>query len=610
MTGVKNDGARWVRSEADLAGFRARELTPAKLLGALATHGHVHVPLDPGVGKTDVCDRLIDEVRQHGPYDLIVYLTAQRQVIDERPFAVPARGRRSSRAGDVIVLRPRPKERCGGLNARWEEFEKSGCSALGKDQLCAACPRRSRCDWPGQLTKRALAGKRIVAATQQYLQQVPDLIDRLRRATEAARVLVILDEAAFIDADMRVSIPMDDLNRNLRALKDASTVTRNPALSPWIDIVEDLLDADAPLGKRSLFPLTHDLATAVQDAGVAAYGAAFRYRLFDVRELLRCPSWRGVNDVGFIRRPRLDAHDYLILAAGMPISVARYRLDAPDLHEMYGGARFLHEDTRVFNLRCGLGAAVHFRRNAPQILFAAAQLLVELARNGKRAVLVSRKCFVDVVRETMQKYLRTLTGLPYRVVARATSADIANPHVVPVVTYGAVGTNRYESFDAAVAVNSFNMRSDTLDERINDTHEPQDEVRVAIDNEQGGRRARAKGYLARQQGYDGLAREFHRHLELGVVVQALGRVRFATRPRLVVFFQDGDVPFPTEREFRNLAQLREHLGLMDERSWSAQQLHSRAVALAAAGKTRAAIARELGVTERTISRANARKRKG
>lgn len=596
------DGIRWIRRPADLAAFRAGELAVAKVLGAIIERGATVLALDPGVGKSTVTENLVDEVRRRGPFDLIVFLTSQRRNLEERAFVRDG-------GDDLVVLEPRPRKKCGALNDRWTKLEKAGCSSLGRRDICSTCAHRSSCTWPDQLTKTALEGKRIVAATQALLILIPDLIPQLQRATGAAQILVILDESSSIDARMRVSIPLDEIEKNRAALNAVRAMRpTDKAFTKWAHALDLVLDPDVSLADiPRMFPLGSDITSAIQDTGIKLFGDAFRYRLFDIRDLLRCPRWRGDGSVGFIRRPRLDGFHYLILAAGIPISVVRQRLDAPELNEMHPGVRFLHEKTEVFNLRSGLGAAVNFTKNAPQILFAAAQLVAKLAVDRKRSIIVSKKRFTKIVSAMLERYLRELTGDVYRVVHDPDVSEIDDPLVVPIVTFGAVGSNAFEGFDAAIAVNSYNSRVETLGERLNDAHHPDEEIRVAIDNDGRGRQGRARGYIARRQGYDDLAREYHAHLEVGVAVQAVGRVRFATQPRFVIFFQNGDVPYPLTKEFRNLDAMRNHFGLITEREWRATQNATAAKKLADAGKSTSEICAELGISERSVRRAKSGK---
>src|SRR4051812_28062453 len=61
---------------------------------------------------------------------------------------------------------------------------------------------------------------------------------------------------------------------------------------------------------------------------------------------------------------------------------------------------------------------------------------------------------------------------------------------------------------------------------------------------------------------DLIARAYHHQLETNAVIQAVGRVRFAIRPREVVTFQCSDLPgVALAREFASLREAREFFDL-------------------------------------------------
>jgi hypothetical protein len=95
-----------------------------------------------------------------------------------------------------VVLTPRPRRRCGALDAGWAEYERAGCALLGREELCGGCPRRPGCPWPGQY--RRLRGARLVLTTQARLAIDPGFVRRLRRLAGASRPLVLLDESDFL----------------------------------------------------------------------------------------------------------------------------------------------------------------------------------------------------------------------------------------------------------------------------------------------------------------------------------------------------------------------------------------------------------------------------
>jgi DNA-binding NarL/FixJ family response regulator len=90
-------------------------------------------------------------------------------------------------------------------------------------------------------------------------------------------------------------------------------------------------------------------------------------------------------------------------------------------------------------------------------------------------------------------------------------------------------------------------------------------------------------------------------LESDVVIQAVGRVRPFTRPRLVVTFQASDLPaVGTVRDFNNLAEARNHFGLPTPCAGAMASRAERVRSRKAQGLTIAEIAAEIGVGESTV----------
>src|SRR5207253_289261 len=113
-----------------------------------------------------------------GRHDLVVVLVPRRDVLDEILRKLPP---------DLahVVLKPRPRTRCGALDVTWLGYESTGCGLLAREQLCRACPRRRGCPWPGQYSGERLRGIGLVFGTQQHLVLDPGFVGRLRRLADA-----------------------------------------------------------------------------------------------------------------------------------------------------------------------------------------------------------------------------------------------------------------------------------------------------------------------------------------------------------------------------------------------------------------------------------------
>lgn len=603
------DGVRWIRNAADLAAFRSIDLAVENVDAHLAAHRASLLSADVGAGKSKMIDDYVAAHRRGGRYDLVIYLAAERSVLFERPYVKEARdlSDEARDAHDVAVLLGRPSDRCGALDGDWRRYEATGCTALGR-ALCDGCPSRASCPWPDQLSEERLRGKRIVCATQAYLAANPNFVELVAARAGARSTLVIVDEAQLLEAPFKKLLNADVLTRSRAAfeaaLKGATNGTR-AEVAPWLAVHGCLLDPDDDLSSLPwLSPLPREFAARVQEIGLQQHGRRFRFLGYELATLTRAQRWRDPAGAGvhYLRRPRFDRTDCLIAAANVPLGVARRHFGLPHMEELTPGVRLLAEGTQVVNLRSYLGAARNFPRNATQILFAAAQLIVRRASTGHRSIVVTKKRFATTVARDLEDLLRRLSGKPYRVVHLAQGPDLGDPLVVPCLHYGVRGVNAYESFETAIALNSYNARPEVIEALLNDPLAPDAAVRVEMTTREARREAFTPSYDDQVAGYGPLAGDYHRLLESVWAAQTLGRVRFTVHPRLVVFFQTGPLPFPAT-EYTSLAAFCRAFGLEASlRAWEAAERATRIQALDRTGLSAREIAAELGVSVRTVRR--------
>jgi len=205
-----------------LADFR-RGLTGERALAWLEeANGRLLITLPVGAGKTEFMIKILLHANSVATqFDLVVVLVPRRDILEEILRKLPP-------GHPSIVLEPRPRRQCGGLDARWVEHEKAGCGLLARETLCGACPRRTGCGWPGQYRRDRLGGAPLVLATQHHLVLNPGFIDQLRELTGARRPLVLLDESDLLVKGDRREIPRADLQRYLHTLKDVHAKVEDP----------------------------------------------------------------------------------------------------------------------------------------------------------------------------------------------------------------------------------------------------------------------------------------------------------------------------------------------------------------------------------------------
>jgi hypothetical protein len=593
-----------VEGEAALAAFRAG-LTGRYGLDLLREHGgKVLVQWPVGVGKSVFLDAVTEEAVKGGHYDLVVVLAPTRRLIAERrPRRRPPQGAR------VVTLRPRPAHHCGpGRDEEWSRFEAADLGALGRLTICGGCPLERTCFWPRQYGK-GLHGTRILYATQAHLERSPEFLSRLQSWAGAARVLTLVDETDFSGKSFEEQISAADLDRFVDALRNASGHCTEPwwQHDRWLRQAELLRsacldDLQVPVWRM---PSVHtEWAAHVQRAGLELHGDAFRFLGYRLAEFGYSPPETRRKDesgaVQFSTRPFVG--DCLVFSGTTDAAFLRHRL-GKDVASPFAGLRFAHPGTRWFNIASPIGARSYFPSHAQQVLDFFAELTIRRAGAGKRVLWVAKKCFARACAAEMRERFKA-RGVDLKVVTGGWSERrLADRRVVPVITYGTVGTNLFEHFDCAFCLTSYYVDEGVLNQCLQDLTRPDLRLPVVI-RTAGDPRRRLAGVADPAHGdYDvaRLAQPALEYKEHGVVVQAVGRVRPFTRPREVVTFQMAELPGVTyDAEFRTLAEARRHFGIPSGRQRTTE---ARAVAvsdLRSRGLSQAEVARRLGVSERTV----------
>jgi hypothetical protein len=375
-------------------------------------------------------------------------------LIDERgPLRAAPQGLR------VVNIRPRPARRCGRQrDAQWKQYEAAELGALGRVEICGACPRQKGCFWPEQYGA-ALEGAAIIYAAQAHLERAANFLVSLRTWTKAERTLTLLDEANFVAHSQEVRITARELQQFAEALRHPSAgQDRSKAARRWLDLTEMLqgastadLQAD---GWRTPW-ITPAWAVAVQRAGVGLHGDCFRFLGYRLAQLAFSPLESRLRDdhgLRFAVRPYLG--DCLILSATADLQFTRYRLGI-ELASPFAEHRFAHPGTRWYNLASPIGSRRYFVRHAPQILDFFATLIVRRAAEGKRLLLVVKKRFAALCLAGLTERLAGMAA-DLRVIMRGwTEAVFQDRRVVPLITYGMIGTNLFEHFDAVYCLSGF-----------------------------------------------------------------------------------------------------------------------------------------------------------
>jgi hypothetical protein len=588
--------------EEALASFR-RGLTGSRGLKLLQeSNGRLLAQIPVGVGKSYWMDLITEEAR--GQYGVVIVSCPTRRLINERPFIIRPPADRK-----VVNLRPRPSRSCGAKrDAAWRRYEARDMAALGRVDICEGCPLRRRCYWPDQYGK-TLKGAEVIYLTQAHLTRAPGIINTLRHWAGAESSLTLIDEADVIARPTRSVITRHDLRQFQAALEAPGFIDRPLARfhGRWISMVATLLDAstrDLQDGNWRFPYVRTDWAVRVQRTGVERFGEDFRFPGFALNHLAHSAiETRRRGEHGEIEfANRVIVGDAIIFSGTADPDFVRYRLGV-DLASPFADYRFTHPGSRFYNLASSIGTRRHFPRNAPQILDFFADLAARRATEGKRVLLVAKKRFVAMCAAGMDERFSKL-GADLRVqTAGWTPESLQDPRVIPLITYGWIGSNAFERFDAVYCLTGYYVNESVVNECLQDLVRRDLQLPITIETVGVPKRRRARVVNPHHRDCV-IARLVQPALEFReayVVIQAVGRIRPFTRPREVFSFQMSELPDVTyDAEFTSLAAARRHFMIPTGRDRRNADRATRIAALRRQGYTQTETARRLGISVRTV----------
>ncbi|WP_146441269.1 DNA-binding response regulator, partial [Vibrio kanaloae] len=551
-----------------LADFR-KENDAGVILQHCHNHQHVVIRWQVGVGKSYNMDLVIETAIRQEKYDLVLVMAPTRKIIDERKFI-----QKPPKDIEVINIRPRPVNLCGEeRNKAWQAYEARNLGHLGKRHCCELCPKRAECFWPSQYGKD-LQNKQVAFATQAHLEHNPYFITHVKQQAKAERVLVIFDEANVSLANYSRTLSPTSIQQLIEAT-DQSDISqkRKATLRHYLNCLlsapsEDLQDTSAWHFPR----IDANEMTQILTVGDAIFGESFHNIIYDLQafgySMAESREKLPNGDIHFPAPPFTSDSDVLLYSGTTHLSILKMRLGI-DFYSPYDNYEFKGEGTTWLNLASATGASSNFIKNAPQILDVFTQLTIQRIREGKRVLLVSKKDHVGYCVKAMNQMLVEQGVNDIRVVHGEHYAENPDITLVPVIHYGVIGINQFEEFDCCYCLNSYYIPEDVLSDSIQDLRADSERIDVAITYSKKPRRR-----------YGVVADDKHRFtdvaevvnpmlqtLEMGCVVQAVGRVRPFTKTREVITYQSND-PLGTtyDIEFSNLAELREHFGLATKRT--------------------------------------------
>ncbi len=594
----------FVRGEVELSTFR-RENAGSEIL-ALLKRNNVLINWPVGVGKSHNLDDVIDAAVGGDDYDTVVALLPTREVINERRLikSPSANGRK------VIDLKPRPSELCGPTNDRqWCHFETRGLGQLARESICKHCTNNEQCFWINQYGK-ALVGADVIYAAQSHLKNDPDFIRRITEQCGASRPLVIFDEAVVSLTAFGRTVSHNELSQFKQLIQDDNRWSSSQNQRDWLFYLEVLITtrtSDLQTSNHWKPPFMEpDNMIRIQRNGFDSFGEDYRYIGQDLVAFggssLDSREKSEQGDLLFSAPPLLDFKVLLYSGTTDP-KILEMRLGVP-FHNPYEHARFKILGTTWINIASSIGTSSYFRKNADQILDFFAELISLRLHRGLSVLLISKKKHAAYCAQHLNTILARNDHKDVQVV-HGSQLNGFNSKEIPLIHYGVIGTNKYEAFDSVFCLNGYYISDTILSDSIQDLRASNGRINVEISSSGQPKRRFAKVSDSRHRYTDvaGIAQPMLTALEMGSVVQAVGRVRPFTKAREVITFQNGEFPQAIyDHEFNSLPAIRAHFGIQNRRARNKTDQATEIQRLKRGGLTQAAVAEKLAVSTRTVGR--------
>jgi hypothetical protein len=571
-----------IDTSKDLNIFRQQN-SGSKVLELLSDHeGRLLIEWQIGVGKSFNIDDTIYQAIHNSIYDLVIVLAPTRRIINERKWV-------SSPPSDIVVknLLPRPSKLCSELDEQWSTYENHNLGSLARKKLCGDCLNKSACTWIGQFGK-GLAGAQVIFATQAYLERSPYFISQLKRWAGSERALTILDEANFtIKTTVRTidKAQLDFLKEELILL---SGQPKCPSwVGKWARYLNTLLKAapyDLECGDWTAPSLSPDAVLELQKWGYGLWGSHYSFIGYELQLLgFSLPSSREVDEqqnLLFSVQTQLPG-DFIIYSGSTDQELTQHRL-GQRFPSPFADYRFYHPGTIWYNIASRIGASTYFRNNSNQIFDFFSHLIADRLASGKRVLLVSKKQFVPLCKKEIRHRLNEMgcEGANVVIAADELSEEVlSTPLTVLIIHYGMIGTNLFEDFDCCFCLNGYYINEVALHDAAQDLYRQELQIRIEV-GMQGAplrRYARVRDRKYRFSEVESLAQASLEQLEIGTVLQAVGRVRPYTKPREIILFQCSAHPDDAyTEEFQTLGEARGFFQIPTKRAMqklsSAQQI--------------------------------------
>ncbi|MFH2064728.1 MAG: hypothetical protein ABIK15_05995 [Pseudomonadota bacterium] len=302
--------------------------------------------------------------------------------------------------------------------------------------------------------------------------------------------------------------------------------------------------------------------------------------------------------------PPIINDDFIIYSGTASPEFLKFRL-GQDLYAPFINYKFSHPGTCWYNIPSRLGTRLYFKKNSPQIFDFFAQLIARRINAGKKILLIAKKMFIDYCKNEMQQKLCALGLHNVRVVDTGEEIDISDINIIPIINYGMIGINTFESYDCAYCLTGYYVNEDIINTILQDIVASDMYIPINIKTVGVPRRRKAEVLNYRDRVYDinYLAQMALDQMEMDTVIQAVGRVRPYTKPREIITFQCAGHPqLEYTEEFNSIAEARQFFDILSCRKLNQSDNRAKIQLGMREGLTQAETAAKLDLSIRTVKR--------
>ncbi len=514
---------------------------------------------DVGVGKTHLIIKSTPILQLQFPQIFIA--TSQHQIKSEIATKLARYG--------VQTEPQRDKELCGKREKDWERIHQLGISLIGKKVICGECDKQEVCPW----FRFKREESPVTVLTQDSLFKQADDIP--------PSALIMLDETKFLERPLENKIDHQDILLFSKAIPAGRDFD-------WLyTATQQMLERKAPaplegLSKENLWRL---------------FGALYHKGVKNILPIIM--NYADGAPVALDKRiyylERHFQHNaILVLGAGADKNLLEHYFNS-QVTDLTPVEKYRDPGTKIYCIASSSASPNNLRKRASarDSVFSFVRKKIWANRSSnKRTLLVAKRELIPLIQKALPNYISQNDKIEIVHVEanNLKKSSFDGLTKVPIINYGVEGVNLFEEFECVICVSGFYIPEKAISERLKKLGVGQDiEVTIPRCDADHPRRVFTSPETH-------LAMAILNSLERDRIYQAVGRVRFWTKPREVIVtgFQDFE---GVDKKFRSFKEAAEFFKFSKR-----QNTKRRCLELRQQGLTLQQISTEVGRTVRTVSR--------